>query len=46
MNYYSKEEKVKHIVKLTKLLIKLSTTTGGGGGGIPAAVGRPCFLLK
>jgi hypothetical protein len=28
MNYYSKEEKVKHIVKLTKLLRNFPTTTG------------------
>ena len=28
MNYYSKEEKVKHIVKLTNLLRNFPTTTG------------------
>ena len=28
MNYYSKEEKVKHIVKLTDLLRNFPTTTG------------------
>jgi hypothetical protein len=28
MNYYSKEEKVKHVIQLTKLLKNFPTTTG------------------